>query len=300
MSFPVEAAARLCRFVLGLPLGFKIQHFVARVLLRLAADFRPRGVVSTLFGFRMHVDPRDFIQRFVFVFGSWEPTLSDVFRRQLKPGDGFVDIGANVGYFSLLAGKQVGSTGFGWSFEVDSDIHDQLRRNLSLNDMTNVEARHQGVFKHRQTLYVSKGDISNSGLTSAGSEVSAGAEAVEAIPLDELAGNPNTGRVRLVKIDVEGAEKQVLEGMQEFLRKAHPDVVVAVEIAPDRMNNGMKDAREIFAMMGRNGFRAYALENDYQIKEYIQPQVPAKLTFAETPLLRQSDYIFSRSGNFLA
>jgi hypothetical protein len=106
--------------------------------------------------------------------------------------------------------------------------------------------------------------------------------------------------VRLVKVDVEGGEMPVLQGMQRFLAKAHPEVVVAVEIAPDRLANGMADARAIFAMMQGLGFRAYTIENDYLVAEYVAPRLPAKLTPVATPLARQSDYVFSRSERPLA
>lgn len=62
-------------------------------------------------GVRMSVDTKDIVQRYLYQFGIWEPSLSGWLARTLRPGDVFVDVGANIGYYSLLAARLVGHLG---------------------------------------------------------------------------------------------------------------------------------------------------------------------------------------------
>jgi len=70
----------------------------------------------------------------------YEPDVSALLLRTLRPGDTFVDIGANIGFFSVLAGKLVGPDGHIAAFEADADNHRDLVRHLELNDLANVDA----------------------------------------------------------------------------------------------------------------------------------------------------------------
>jgi hypothetical protein len=73
--------------------------FLSAILKRI----KPTTTVLTYFGALMAVDLRDYIMLRLFWFGRWEPDVSDLIENFLKPGDVFVDVGANVGYYSLLA-----------------------------------------------------------------------------------------------------------------------------------------------------------------------------------------------------
>src|SRR2546430_100519 len=69
------------------------------------------GLANTCFDVSLRCKIRDLIQRFILIFGVWEPNTTAFIRRKLKPGDGFIDIGANIGYCSLLASRLVGEAG---------------------------------------------------------------------------------------------------------------------------------------------------------------------------------------------
>ncbi|MGW8556570.1 hypothetical protein [Streptomyces tubercidicus] len=68
-------------------------------------------VVRTRFGVATAVDTQDLIQRYVYMFGVWEPHMPHWLQRRLRPGDTYIDVGANIGYFSLLAAHLVGDRG---------------------------------------------------------------------------------------------------------------------------------------------------------------------------------------------
>ena len=86
-------------------------RFAFRAYNKALRILRPEHLATTYFGARIYCDPRDLIQRMILHFGVWEPDVSRVIEQSLAPGDVFVDIGANIGYDTLLASSCVGPTG---------------------------------------------------------------------------------------------------------------------------------------------------------------------------------------------
>jgi len=97
-----------------------------------------RFVTRTIYGFRCAGTTQDLIQRYIYLFGVWEANLSSWIRSALKPGDVFVDVGANIGFFSLLASQIVGSEGRVVSIEPSPTIFAQLTANVALNRVGNI------------------------------------------------------------------------------------------------------------------------------------------------------------------
>src|SRR5579859_719318 len=97
-------------------------------------------VSKTEFGARMRCRLNDLIQRKIAYFGVWEPNLTDFFRDSLRPGDVAIDVGANIGYFTLLASSLVGATGRVISIEASPQIFGLLAENIELNKLSNVRA----------------------------------------------------------------------------------------------------------------------------------------------------------------
>jgi FkbM family methyltransferase len=145
----------------------------------------------------------------------------------LSPGDVFYDIGANVGFFAMLAAREVGPGGAAYAFEAVAEIAAAAERNAVLNGLSNVTV---------VTAAVSDTDGSAEllltthpgGATLAGGQTPPdlrGRRKVDTVRLDTLLA---AGRIRapqLVKIDVEGAEPAVLAGMTELLAAHHPALI---------------------------------------------------------------------------
>ena len=97
-----------------------------------------RRVCDLYFGAKISLDLGDFLQRYIYFFGFWEPNISCAVTDILKPGDVFVDIGAHVGYDTLLAASVVGRSGSVYSFEADPNTYASLAANINMNKLTNV------------------------------------------------------------------------------------------------------------------------------------------------------------------
>ena len=90
-------------------------------------------VVKTQFGTLMKGTTSDVIQRYIYYFGTWEPNVGAFLRDRLKPGDVFVDVGANIGYFTLLGAKLVGRQGHVVAIEASASASEHLKANVTRN-----------------------------------------------------------------------------------------------------------------------------------------------------------------------
>ncbi|MBI5265029.1 MAG: FkbM family methyltransferase [Bradyrhizobium sp.] len=244
----------------------------------------------TYFGSTMLCDPHDAIQNTVLHFGTWEPNISAVIEQLLSPGDICVDIGANVGYDTLLASHLVGPHGSVVAIEASPSIFDLLSRNIGENDARNIRLVQKAVSDGPGMLNLYAGPAGNRGLTTTLASPTSKIEAtVEALPLDQILTVEERSRLRLIKMDIEGGEVPVMHRFLDTL-ELYPDfVTLIVEVAP------CDEWPDIFQRMRAAGFSAYFIENSYNRQWYI------KQRHQLTPLQRldgvpnyQADILFTR------
>jgi FkbM family methyltransferase len=251
-------------------------------------------IATTRFGTILAGNTVDLIQRYVFYFGEWEPSLSRYVADRLRPGDAFVDVGANIGYFTLLASTIVGPSGKVLAIEASPTIHGLLLDNLRRNRVENVEALNVAAADREGSARVFLWPHSDIGKTSILATPQARYECdVPARPLDALLPPELLERVRFVKIDVEGAEWLVISGMREALRRARPDLEIVVEVSPRELRAQGTSAEEVMAVFAAARFFPYRLENDYSAGSYLTDGDPRPRRIT-APLSRQTDVVFSR------
>ncbi|MFE3119209.1 FkbM family methyltransferase [Streptomyces niveus] len=257
-----------------------------------------RRVVRTRFGTRVDVDTHDLIQRYLYMFGVWEPHMTRWLQERLKPGDTFIDVGANIGYYSVLAAQLVGDGGQVVAVEASSAFHQKLQQHVRLNGYENVRAVNGAVSDERKNLTFVLASSSNMGANSI-VPYDGPAESsfeVEAFPLDELVDAAEISTARVIKIDVEGAEGSVVRGMIPMLDKLRRDCEITVEVTPDRMAQLGDSAEELMKTMRDHGFHAYRLANEYSPESYVaalrgKRAIPVRW---RGPVVEESDLIFSR------
>ncbi|MFE7316660.1 FkbM family methyltransferase [Streptomyces sp. NPDC057555] len=262
-------------------------------------DHPRRRVVRTRFGARMAVDTQDLIQRYIYLFGLWEPHLSHWLRRRLRPGDGFIDVGANIGYFSLLASHLVGARGTVVSIEAMPAFHRRVARHVELNGCTNVRTVNAAVSDAPRTLTFILASSRNMGAASI-VPYEGPAETtldIEAHPLPALLRPEEIAAARVMKIDVEGAEGAVVRGLEPLLAQLRPDAEITIEVTPERMARLGDSLTELLDTMRRHGFHTYRLPNSYAAGGY-PASLHAAATFAPVrwrgPVVEESDLVFSR------
>ena len=197
-------------------------------LLRRLAALAPGEVVPARLrdGARLLVPTDDFVGRAVMYFGDLDPKVTWVCDRLLRPGDVMVDIGANLGLVTLLASARVGATGHVHAFEPQPRLLEWLHASLQLNGRRNVTVHGValGEREGRQTLEI---PLHNRGAASL-QRHAVGDQSIE-VPVCTLSAclkTENARSVRLVKLDVEGYEGQVLQGAEPLLQSTPPDAVL--------------------------------------------------------------------------
>lgn len=253
-------------------------------------------VSSTVFGAKMAGNTRDFIQRHIYYLGIWEPQLTSFLCSRLHEGDVFVDVGANIGYFTLLASTLVGRTGEVHAIEASPTTFASLVANLRRNRASNVYPIQAAASDGVGTVHVFRAEASNIGATSIllseGREFEAD---VHADRLDHLLPEALLRRVRFVKIDVEGAEWLVVSGMRHLLSEGAETLEVLVEIQPKALRQQGRSPDEVVAFFAEFGFHAYTIDNDYSVTSYLRASAPQRPTRLHAPITSPTDVIFSKT-----
>jgi FkbM family methyltransferase len=199
-----------------------------------------RSVIVSLpgVGAVMELAPRGgILDLTVFLFGVWEISCTRFVQSVLEPGMTVIDVGANSGYYTLLAARLVGSRGHVHAFEPVAGPFERLRRNLALNGVRNATIKRAAVASSwgRATVYPSAVD-NNDGLGSLlpGHGRSAVGQKVPVISLDQVVSEFREGQVHLIKVDVEGAEAQVFAGARTLLGSPNAPVLLfeSFDVAP--------------------------------------------------------------------
>jgi FkbM family methyltransferase len=248
----------------------------------------------TRFGDRVCGHTQDLIQRHLYFFGTWEPNISGWIGSTLRSGDGFVDVGANIGHYSLLASHRVGARGCVVAIEAAQWIHVVLERHVALNRRRNIRTVQVAVAAQRGSVTLYAGDAGNIGKTSMVPRAGA-SSTTPALPLAEILSADEIERVRIIKIDVEGAELEVLRGLKPLLRRLRNDVEIVMEVSTLQMPAHELARDEIFATMREHGFCAYVFDNDYGVETYLRGgafRLPRPLT--DCAITQQADILFSR------
>jgi FkbM family methyltransferase len=218
--------------------------------------------------------PPDLIQLYLWVFGIWEPDLTHFIRRRLKPGDLFVDVGANIGYFSVVAARAVGDSGKVVAVEASPRVFQDLQQTLRENGCSStVRTVNVAATAKAGSIPVYAGPAHNTGLTSTVERWGRRQQAtVEALPLDDILTAEEMSRVRVLKIDVEGGEDQVLAGMARVISDAPRDLEILVELSPQWWANNTNRPIDVLEPFIDGGFHVYAMENSYWPWRYLWPK----------------------------
>jgi FkbM family methyltransferase len=227
----------------------------------------------------------------VYHFGIWEPHISALIESCLRPGDVFCDVGANIGYHSLLGSRAVGPSGKVIAIEASPMIYGKLLKNLRLNRVDNVEAVNVAVTAEPGQTPIYKGYDRNIGTASTDGSRGHGLEAVvQGLPLARILSAEDRKRLRLVKIDVEGGELSILKRLVSEIHEYSPTLEIISEVTP---NDGLQD---VFPNFWSLGFLSWTLANSYNVTSaYLNfDKVRAPVPLSTVPT-RHRDVFLSRS-----
>jgi FkbM family methyltransferase len=248
----------LARAGRSLGLGRLLYHCYYRPLWHLRRRRVPdREVEVKLFGLRFHMpSPHQFdCFRGIYLDGVWEPDVTKAVRELIRPGMNVALIGADVGYYVLLVGS-MNRTGRIFAVEPWPTHFAMLERNVRDNSLDNVRLLNFAAGRKEQTAELvnpgteSRLDLSTTG-ASDGDRVTVPVRPLDTVLMPEL---PPGSKLDLVQIDVEGAEWDVLCGMEQILARDKPTLLVELH-GPLLPNFGTNKA-EFLRWLGDRGYEA--------------------------------------------
>ncbi len=190
---------------------------------RAIASHWPFPVRTTVInGCEMYVDLRSSIGRGLFATGSFDMGAIQPILNKLQPGATMIDVGANVGFYSVLASALVGDRGHVYAFEIDPRPLQCLRKTIALSGLGNIHIAEAAVSDTDGSVtFIPADEHGHNHIELQGDEGCV----VASVRLDTWADAIALERLDAIKIDVEGAEKLVLEGARGIIARFKPLII---------------------------------------------------------------------------
>jgi FkbM family methyltransferase len=226
---------------------------------------------------KLFLNPQDFTQKLMldaFSQGQmYEPEVVQWFPRFLQPGDRVIDIGAHVGYYTMMAALLVGDRGQVLACEMEASNYQRVLYNAALNQFSQVQAFHGAVgdrIQETEFFY----NLDNDGghaLWNVGdhpfntkSRESRFQTSVSMTTLDQLVDQYGFDQLTLLKIDTEGAEHLILQGGLQMLETLRPPFVI-VEVNGFGLQQLGSDQMQLRNFMASLGYDSYLLDTQHQL-----------------------------------
>lgn len=247
-------------------------------------------------GWRIKGNTRDWIQRMLFYFGRWEPHLTAWMQGRLQPGDAFIDVGANIGYFTLLASDCVGPQGRVVAIEAMPAIFQHLSEHIRLNHLDNVRLLNMAAAGPDSPPQVQLfwGGPQNIGSSSMIDRLSGGeGVTVRADTLSRMLDRKEISQARLIKVDVEGMEAPAIRGLQLENHRLRPDLELIIEMTFE--DTLLPQQQWLLEHMRSLQFHPYLLPESHRFRDYAYPErIQPRAQRLKAPLQGVHNVIFSR------
>ncbi len=197
-----------------------------------------------------------------YVLGTYERQVTALFTRLVTRGMTVVDLGANLGYYTLLASRLVGAEGRVYAFEPDPEVRPWLYQNISSNNCQNAVVVDEAASSATGWAPFLSLKMHRSRLLSAPLGAST---SVRTVTLDAFFGGKGWPEVHLIKMDIEGSERAALEGMSE-LSCRNPNLLLIMELNLKHMRRSGVTVDAMAAVLRGLGFR-----RGYIIEQRLKP-----------------------------
>jgi FkbM family methyltransferase len=249
-------------------------------------------------GQRMFLDPADTLS--LTAKGIYEPFETDFLRKEIKEGYIVLDIGANIGYYTLIAAKLVGKNGRVFAFEPDPTNFALLKRNVEVNGYRNVELVRKAVSNKtgKIKLYLGESDTADHRIYD--SHDGRKSIEIEAIRLDDYFID-YLGKINFIKMDTQGSESGVIQGGVKLLKK-NRNVKVVTEFWPIGLKRFGVNPEEYLKLLMQNGFKIYELNESKRkiesadILKLLEIYTPEKENYTNLLCVRENRQAISQDS----
>lgn len=211
---------------------------------------------------KLLLNKKDAVTSVSIAFGIYEQFEIAVFKKNLRGRMKVIDVGANIGYYSMIASKHIGPNGVVYAFEPDQENYDLLKQNINLNNLSNVKPYQLALSNKtgEETLYLSsynKGDHRLYQPENANRKT----VTINATTLDDFCHQQQLQKIDIIKIDVQGAEGLVLEGMKTVIRN-NPKLTIFSEFFPRGIRATKVDPTDYLIALHQLGFKLNYINED--------------------------------------
>ncbi len=235
-------------------------------------------------GHKMFLDPKDTLR--LSINGIYEEFETEIVYKEVKKGYSVLDIGANIGYYTLIFAKLVGEDGKVFAFEPEPNNFEILKKNVEINGYKNVILEKKAVTDKngKIKLFLSETNLGDHRVYDSGD----GRKfiEVECIKLDDYFSNYE-GKINFIKIDIQGGELNAFKGMRELLKK-NKTLKIITEFWPFGLKKCGTDPLELLNFLVDNGFILNELDD---LEKKIIPTSPKLL------LKKFGDYTIKDTGH---
>lgn len=228
-----------------------------------------KEVTDQFGGIIMKLNLDDWIQQQIYFLGIYEAekTETHFWENVVKDNDVIFDIGANIGYYAILASPIVGKSGLIYCFEPSNAIFHRMVENFDLNKVRNTQNIKMGLSNEvtKSTFYLGNKENWGMGSLTPNDASSGETEIINVMSLDKFVLANNLYKIDVIKIDVEGSEFKILQGAMSTLSIYQP--VVLIEVSNVLLKTNDASADDIYTSFQSIGFDAYEIVSDISLRK---------------------------------
>lgn len=218
-----------------------------------AVTTRIRGYKS-----RLTYDPGSYIGSYIYFRGVFEEQIAAAISKVVRPGMTFVDIGANIGQHTCIGAELVGADGRVIAIEPQASVREKLKANISANGYSNVTVVPYAIGRVAHSARLYHLYSSNDGAATLDPVEGAESEEVKVVPMQDVAEQFGIAKADVVKIDVEGAEYDVLCGAEAFFDK-NPPAAMFIECMDEYLQRFGHRSTDVIKWLHDRNYRVMAL-----------------------------------------
>jgi FkbM family methyltransferase len=234
-------------------------NWIMKLNNHLRSKLKPEFII-TKNGNKLFLDNNDSLH--LSIYNNWERENfeAETMKKIIKKGDIVLDLGAHIGYYTLILAELVGAEGKVYAFEPDPMNFSLLEKNITVNNFKNVILIQKAVSDKvgKVKFYLNKEHSASNSLYKDKSHNNF--VEVETVKLDDYFKDFNK-EINFMKIDVEGAEGSVIIGAKNLLRRS-PNLVLITEICPPALENSEFGQKNYLELLKKNNFKLYYLNEE--------------------------------------
>jgi FkbM family methyltransferase len=230
-----------------------------KLALKWGYKYRPEpGLVKLRSGALIQTTQVDHLQLLLYYFGTFEPECLAAMHRIIKPGDTVLDVGANIGLFTLEASLSVGSSGRVIAIEAMPEHATAVVHSARSNGMMNVEVISVAAGDRIGEAILTLPRNTNYGMFTLGDVAGDVSFKVPVQRIDDIVAERGVKSVAFIKMDIEGSELNALIGAEQTLRNFHPTILI--ELDEDHLAACKTSSHEVKSFLNRLGYREFLLD----------------------------------------